>query len=84
MAEGKKAPGTTGAATEKAARGAAGPSNGTEGRAVETKFTKEQLLKAERFAARRDLVDALLDAGAFYSLEDVEHRMDHYMKGRVK
>ncbi len=34
--------------------------------------------------ARRDLVDALLDAGALYSLEDVEHRMDNYMKGRVK
>lgn len=83
MAEGKKAPGAAGTAREETDKKAGKlPRIAAEG--AEMKFTKEQLLKAERFASRRDLVDALLDAGAFYSLEDVEHRMDNYMKGRVK
>ncbi len=83
MAEGKKAPRAVGTAREEADK-KAGKFPCTAAKESETKFTKEQLLKAERFTARRDLVDALLDAGALYSLEDVEHRMDNYMKGRVK
>jgi len=50
---------------------------------VERLFSKEQLLAAERFQGRRDLVDALLSPDKQYTAEAVEHMIEKYMKGQV-
>ena len=48
-----------------------------------TKYTKEQLIRSDRFAKRRDLLGALLKDGKLYSIEEVETAIEHYMKGKV-
>lgn len=52
--------------------------------AIENKFSKEQLLVSERFRDRRDLIDALLDAGILYTVKSVEEKIEKYMKGKVR
>ena len=47
------------------------------------KFSKEQLIRSDRFANRRDLLGALLKDGKLYSIEEVETAIEHYMKGEV-
>lgn len=47
-------------------------------------FSKEQLLAAERFRGRQDILNALLAEGGQYTVVDVEQRISDYMKGRVK
>lgn len=51
---------------------------------VERLFSKEQLLAAERFQERKDIVNALLSPDKEYTVEAVEQMIDKYMKGRVK
>ncbi len=47
-------------------------------------FSKEQLLAAERFRGRRDIVNALLAEGGQYTIAEVEQLIEKYMKGRVR
>lgn len=47
-------------------------------------FSKEQLLAAERFQGRRDIVNALLVPDKQYTVETVEQMIEKYMKGQVK
>lgn len=51
---------------------------------VERLFSKEQLLAAERFQGRRDIIDALLCPDKQYTAEAVEQMIEKYMKGQVK
>ena len=51
---------------------------------AETTFTKVQLLSAERFSGRRDLLSALLDENKSYTVRAVEEMIENYMKGQVK
>ena len=51
---------------------------------TEPLFSKEQILASDRYANRRDLVDALLDTDKSYTLETVDNLIDKYMKGQVK
>lgn len=51
---------------------------------VQGKFTKEQIVESEKFCGRRDLVDALLDAGKKYTMEQVDEMIQEYMKGQVR
>lgn len=51
---------------------------------TEPVFSKEQILASDRYANRRDLVDALLDTDKSYTLETVDNLIDKYMKGQVK
>lgn len=46
-------------------------------------FSKEQLLASARFANRRDIVSAILQAGRQYSIAEVEIMIENYMKGLV-
>ncbi len=46
--------------------------------------SKEQLLRAQRYAKRRDLLGALLEDGKRYTLEEVDTAIEKYMKGKVK
>lgn len=47
-------------------------------------FSKEQLLAAERFHGRRDIVNALLAEGGQYTIAEVEKMIADYMKGLVR
>lgn len=51
---------------------------------LENLFSKEQLLSADRFQGRRDIVNALLSPDKQYTVEAVEEMIEKYMKGKVK
>lgn len=51
---------------------------------IESKFSKEQLLAAERFQERKDILNTLLSPDEQYTVEAVEAMIDKYMKGQVK
>jgi hypothetical protein len=51
---------------------------------TEPVFSKEQILASDRYANRRDLVDALLDTDKSYTLKTVDNLIEKYMKGQVK
>ena len=51
---------------------------------IEKLFSKEQLLAAERFQERKDIVNALLSPDKQYTVEAVEQMIKKYMKGQVK
>ena len=51
---------------------------------IESSFSKEQLLAAERFQGRKDIVNALLSTDKQYTVETVEQMIEKYMKGQVK
>lgn len=50
----------------------------------EIKYKKQELLKAECYRERKDLVGALLEDGREYSLEEVDAVIDKFMKGKVR
>lgn len=53
--------------------------------AVKTvKYSKEQLVGSDRYMKRRDLLGVLLKDGERYTLEEVDAKLDNYMKGKVK
>jgi hypothetical protein len=56
----------------------------TEPEKIEKLFSKEQLLAAERFQERKDIVNALLSPDKQYTVEAVEQMIEKYMKGQVK
>lgn len=56
----------------------------TEPEKIEKLFSKEQLLAAERFQERKDIVNALLSPDKQYTIEAVEQMIEKYMKGQVK
>lgn len=51
---------------------------------IEKLFSKKQLLAAERFQERKDIVNALLFPDKQYTVEAVEQMIEKYMKGQVK
>lgn len=52
--------------------------------AATKRYSKEQLTASQRYADKRDLLEALLDSGKKYSLSDVDSKIEKYMKGEVK
>jgi hypothetical protein len=48
------------------------------------KFTKKQFVNSQRFAKRRDLVNALLDDDETYSIEEVELKINNFLNGKNK
>ena len=66
-----------------AARKTAKPAASTPEK-IESSFSKEQLLAADRFQGRRDIVNALLSPDKDYTVEAVEQMIEKYMKGQVK
>ena len=56
----------------------------TEPEKIEKLFSKEQLLAAERFQGRKDIVNTLLSPDKQYTVEAVEQMIEKYMKGQVK
>ncbi len=45
-------------------------------------FNKEALVNADRYKAKRDLLQALLENGGQYSLEQTDKLIEKFMKGR--
>ena len=56
----------------------------SEPKKIENLFSKEQLLAAERFQGRKDIVNTLLSPNKQYTVETVEQMIEKYMKGQVK
>lgn len=50
----------------------------------EQMFTKEQIAESQRYADRKDLVNAVLADGKKYTFQDVEKTIENYLKGKVK
>ncbi|MBQ8248497.1 MAG: hypothetical protein IJY93_01260 [Clostridia bacterium] len=48
------------------------------------KYSKEQLIRSDRYMKRRDLLGALLKDDERYTFTEVDAMVDHYMKGKVK
>jgi hypothetical protein len=55
----------------------------TENSSAISTFTKQQLLKSQRYSERRDLLSALLKDEERYSHDDIEKLIDEFMKGTV-
>lgn len=47
-------------------------------------FTKAQLLQAQKYRGRQDLLAALLVDGRAYTLAEADEKITAYMKGKVK
>lgn len=48
-----------------------------------SKFSKSQIVNSKRYANRRDLLTALLDAGKEYSFSDVEEIINKFNNKKV-
>ena len=46
-------------------------------------YTKDQILLSDKYAKRRDLVNALLEDGREYTIAEVDARMESFLKGKV-
>ncbi len=47
-------------------------------------YSKQQLLTFQRYAARRDLLEALLKDGESYTHDQVRNLINNFMKGKVR
>lgn len=56
--------------------------NKTESRNENT-YTKDQILLSEKYAKRRDLVNALLEDEKEYTITEVDAMMEKFLKGKV-
>lgn len=55
-----------------------------EVKTIESKFSKEQLLKSKKYANRKDLLGVLLEDKKEYSFTEVDAVIDKFMKRGVK
>lgn len=62
--------------------GGSGPA--AQGRGTGCRFSKDQLLAANRFRERRDLLEALLSSEKAYAVEEVEKIVDDFYKRKVR
>ncbi len=51
---------------------------------IGARYTKDQLIRSEKYRNQRDLLSALLDGKKVYSVEEAEEIMNQFLKGRVK
>ncbi|MEG2383126.1 MAG: hypothetical protein RSB39_06015 [Oscillospiraceae bacterium] len=49
----------------------------------EAAFSKELLLRSQKYAGRRDLLCALLEDGRTYTTQEVDEIISEFMKGKV-
>ncbi len=56
----------------------------TEAQETPDVFSKDQLVKSDKFRNHRDLVAALLDDNKKYTMEQVNDMITEFMKGKVK
>ena len=46
-------------------------------------YTKDQLLRSKKYAARRDLLGALLEDGKTYTAAQVDREINQFLKRKV-
>ena len=46
-------------------------------------FSKEQILASNKYAKRRDALDAILEDNGVYTIEQVDSLLEKFMKGKV-
>ena len=51
---------------------------------AERTFSKQALIKSERYRHHTDALSALLEDGVFYSLSEVDNLIESFLKGKVK
>ncbi len=56
--------------------------NNSESKTKNT-YTKDQILTSEKYAKRRDLVNALLEDDKEYTIMEVDAMMEKFLKGKV-
>lgn len=49
-----------------------------------TRFSKEQILQAAKYAKRRDLLTAILEDTKEYTVAEVDSAIKKFMEGQVK
>ena len=49
----------------------------------EAMFSKEQILASNKYADRRDALDAILEDNGVYTIEQVDSLLEKFMKGKV-
>lgn len=47
-------------------------------------FPKDKLLQSLKYAHQKDLIEVLLEDGKEYSFEEVDKKINAFMKGKVK
>lgn len=47
------------------------------------KYPKERLIKADRWKDRKDLLNALLDDGKVYTIDEVDRKINDYFNKEV-
>ena len=47
-------------------------------------YTKDQLLRSKKYAARRDLLGALLEDGKTYTIAQVDREINQFLKRKVR
>lgn len=47
------------------------------------KFSKQQLVASKRYSLRRDVLNALLEDGQVYTFEEVDRKLNDFLKGKV-
>lgn len=50
----------------------------------EKRFTKQQLLKSEKYEDRKDIVNALLKENRDYTVSETDFIIEQFMKGEVR
>lgn len=46
-------------------------------------YSKEQILQSAKYAKRRDLLTAILEDNRAYTIDEVDARIEKFMKGKV-
>lgn len=49
-----------------------------------SKYSKVQIVKSNKYAEKRDLLNALLEDGKTYTLKEVDAMIEEFMKKAVK
>lgn len=50
----------------------------------ESRFLKEQLYASARYADKKDLIEALLEKGRYYTIEEVDNIIAEYLHGKER
>jgi len=54
-----------------------------DGIPIRITFLKEKILSMKRYAGRRDILGALLADDKFYTLAEVDAKLEKFLKGKV-
>lgn len=49
----------------------------------QARFSKEDLIKSKKYQHRRDLLNAILEDDKKYTIQEVDSKIEKFMKGRA-